>query len=67
LVRARSTQGLTTENLDLVETIKGPHDCWYIVNTRILHSVENVVYPRINLQISFEKNLPTSLEDSISK
>ncbi len=45
-------------HLDLVDRIHGPFDCWYIMNTRIIHSVENVSGLRINLQISFDTELP---------
>ena len=46
--------GLSIENtsdLTKVCEVVGPTG-WYLINARILHSVENVTAPRINIQIS---------------
>ena len=46
--------GLSIENtVDLTKVcqVVGPTG-WYLINARILHSVENVITPRINIQIS---------------
>jgi hypothetical protein len=45
-------------SLQLVDRVRGPFRCWYLMNTRILHSVENVSRLRLNLQVSFDVDLP---------
>lgn len=45
-------------DLRLLDRVKGPFDCWYIVNSRIIHSVENTIGLRLNLQISFDTEIP---------
>lgn len=47
-------------DLKLLESIKGPLNCWYILDTRIIHSVENITERRSNLQLSFHQ-LPDGL------
>ncbi len=42
-------------SLSLLEQIKGPYDCWYILNTQVLHSVESVTSRRTNFQVSFNE------------
>jgi hypothetical protein len=61
LIRERATQCGDYESLELVDSIKGPANIWYLTNTRILHSTENVKNLRLNLQISFDKTIPSSL------
>jgi hypothetical protein len=48
-------------HLELIDRINGPFDCWYLMNTRIIHSVENLGGLRVNLQISFDTELPNEL------
>tara|TARA_R110000868_G_scaffold41444_3_gene141688 strand:- start:1618 stop:2229 length:612 start_codon:yes stop_codon:yes gene_type:complete len=48
-------KGLIVEDPSLLDKkyeIIGPIDCWYLINSRVLHSVEKVIKPRINIQIS---------------
>ena len=40
------------EDLDIIDQIEGPYNCWYLVNAHILHSVENLTRTRINVQVS---------------
>jgi hypothetical protein len=54
LVRDRCTDIGLFNSLELVDSIKGPENVWYLTNTRILHSTENVIGLRLNLQISFD-------------
>ena len=62
IIRPRSTQGLSTKKLDLIDSVKGPEGVWYMLNTRILHSLENIIHTRMNFQISFEKSIPIELK-----
>ena len=61
LVRERATQCCDFRTLELVDSVKGPSDVWYLVNTRILHSTENLDQLRLNLQISFDREIPGQL------
>lgn len=47
--------------LTVVDTIVGPANCWYLINSLILHGTENITEPRINLQIGFT-TLPSLLQ-----
>lgn len=58
LLRERMVTVARGPSLQLVDSIKGPFDCWYIVNSRIIHSVEQVSGLRLNLQISFDTEIP---------
>lgn len=58
LVRERATQGITTKNLKLIAAERKLADTWYLLNTRIIHSLENITEPRINFQISFDTEIP---------
>ena len=40
--------------LDRIAEFIGPNNCWYLINLRALHSVENIIRPRINIQIKLE-------------
>ena len=61
LVRARATQCCDFRTLELVDSVRGPSDVWYLANTRILHSTENLDQLRLNLQISFDREIPGQL------
>jgi len=61
LVRDRGTAVDRFDNLELVDSVKGPANVWYLINTRILHSTENVVGLRLNFQISFDTTVPKDL------
>lgn len=67
LYRERMVTSSRGEHLKLIDSIEGPFNCWYLMNTRILHSVENVDGLRLNLQISFDKNIPEDLKVHFSK
>ena len=67
LYRDRMVTSKRGAHLRLIDSIQGPFDCWYLMNTRILHSVENVEELRLNLQISFDKNLPEDIEVHLPK
>ena len=49
------------ENLIEIDSIKGPENSWYLVNTRVLHSTENIIDLRLNLQIDFDDRFPLEL------
>lgn len=66
LLRDRMTTSERGPHLELIDSIKGPFNCWYIMNTRIIHSVEYVNSLRLNLQISFDKTIPEHLLKNIS-
>lgn len=44
-----------TDTCDLINLaiLPGNPGCWYLVNSKILHSVENLVRNRVGLQVSF--------------
>jgi len=48
-------------DLILIDSVRIPPMLWYIINSRILHSVENLESPRINLQVSYV-DLPDRLQ-----
>jgi hypothetical protein len=50
-------------HLKLLDEMQSHENCWYLINARVLHSVENVSDLRVNLQISFENDLPKSILD----
>lgn len=58
IARERAVQVLSTKNLNLMGSFNTPQGCWYLLDGRILHSLENLVECRVNLQVSFEKTLP---------
>jgi hypothetical protein len=45
-------------HLTLIDSIMGPFDTWYLMNARVVHSVENMTGVRVNLQVSFDTELP---------
>jgi hypothetical protein len=53
LVREPGLSFNNVENFEKVLEINGPVNCWYLINAHILHSVEKVVRPRVNIQIGF--------------
>lgn len=61
LIRARATQCGDYQSLEMVDSVPGPASVWYLTNTRILHSTENVTGVRLNLQISFDTEVPQEL------
>jgi len=61
LIRERAAQCGEYQKLKLVDSILGPANVWYLTNTRVLHSTENVKGLRLNLQISFDTAVPESI------
>ena len=61
IFRQRMTTSERGPHLKKIFSLKGPSQCWYLMNTMVLHSVENVTGLRINWQISFETEFPLSL------
>lgn len=61
VVRDRCVANGYFDSLELIDSIKGPENIWYLTNTRILHSTENVVGLRLNLQISFDTTVAKDL------
>lgn len=47
------------DKLILLDSIAGPKDCWYALNTQVIHGIEEATERRVNLQISFRKEIPT--------
>lgn len=52
IIRPKATQGEDLSKLTLLSSYIGPTDCWYLIDGRVLHSVENMTDTRINLQVS---------------
>jgi hypothetical protein len=42
-------------HLKLLEKLPGPFNCWYLMDTQVLHSVEGMSSRRVNFQISFNE------------
>lgn len=54
IIRPRMTVAPRGPNLELLQKIEGPYEQWYLMNTRVLHSVENMTGVRVNLQVSLK-------------
>jgi hypothetical protein len=65
-VRERMVAVERGPHLSMIDRIKGPFNTWYLVNARIIHSVENADALRLNLQVSFDTTLPQTLYESHS-
>jgi hypothetical protein len=61
LIRERGSECGSTNLLEIIDSVKGPANTWYLINARVLHSVEKVDGLRLNLQISFDRELPENL------
>ena len=57
VIRSPATDVEDRKLLDLLDWTILSHDCWTLINTNVLHSVENLYSTRINLQISL-RNIP---------
>jgi hypothetical protein len=57
LYRAPKTHGADLSRLELVAKTKLPEGRWLLLDTRIMHSVENLTDTRISLQISLLNKL----------
>lgn len=53
--------------LSLIESHRFSLGRWYILNESILHDVHGIRSPRISLQISLGKKIPTNIEQQISE
>jgi len=58
LVRDRAVEIENPNGIKLVKSVKGPENCWYLINTRILHSTEKLSELRCNLQVAFQHTTP---------
>lgn len=63
LIRPRMTTVDRSARLKLVSEVAGPSNCWYLMNTSVLHSVENTNSVRVNLQISFNREIPPNIKN----
>jgi hypothetical protein len=61
LLRPRAVECGDYHSLEKIDSIVGPSNVWFLTNTRILHSTENVTDVRLNLQISFDTEFPQEL------
>lgn len=53
-----------TDGLNLLECIKGPFHCWYLMHTTAIHSVRGMSSSRLNLQLSFDHGtIPSVLKE----
>lgn len=52
VVRERGL-AVDTNQLIRLESIVGPSDCWYILNTQVIHGIEGITSRRTNFQVSF--------------
>jgi len=57
LYRAPKTPGTDFSKLEFITKTRLPENNWLLLDTRILHSVENLTSTRISLQISFLNKL----------
>lgn len=55
--RPRLTMGEDLAKLTLLESVVAPSHQWYLLDSKVMHSVENLVSARINLQVSLRENL----------
>lgn len=58
--RELKLQSEDRSKLTVIHSIAGPANCWYLINSLVLHGVENLTETRINFQIGF-----TSLPDHL--
>lgn len=42
-------------DLELLDTVEGPINCWFLTNATILHSTDCMTRQRVNLQVSFKQ------------
>ena len=65
VTRDRHTNAVTTRDLDLIAEYRNLQRRWYLINARILHSIEDVMHPRTAFQISFDREIPESLKKKL--
>lgn len=51
LYRARDTNALDFDQLQLLEKLQGPENVWFLIDARILHSTEGLTAPRVQFHI----------------
>jgi hypothetical protein len=56
LIRPPKTQGTDLNKLKFVDSVTIPLNTWCIIDSRILHSVENLTSTRVAIQVGFLKN-----------
>jgi hypothetical protein len=56
LIRPPKTQGVDFERLTQIDLVTIPLHTWCIIDSRILHSVENLTHNRVALQVGFLHN-----------
>lgn len=61
LVRDYQTTPSSYDDLVLVDQVKFPVKTWILFNSRVLHSVENIQFPRYSIQVSM-KSLPARFQ-----
>jgi hypothetical protein len=52
LFQERGIQHLNFDNLEKLDELTGPDDTWFLLETNIIHSVENIETPRVQFQVS---------------
>lgn len=52
LLQERGIQHLNFDNLEKIEELTGPDGTWFLLESNILHSVENIEAPRVQFQVS---------------
>jgi hypothetical protein len=61
VIRDRAVEIGEFNKLELIDSVTGPENMWYLANGRILHSTENLTSLRLNFQISFDTIVPDHL------
>jgi hypothetical protein len=56
LIRPPKTQGTDLSRLKFIDSVTIPMHQWCIIDSRILHSVENLTSNRVAIQVGFLKN-----------
>ncbi len=64
--RERSLAVPRGSHLLLLDSVSGPWNVWYLMNTRVLHSVESQSGQRLNIQVSFDTQVPMALQGQFS-
>lgn len=53
------------DELDSLGTVDTPNGSWYLVNGRVLHSVENILGKRITIQLNLKSLMGITIENDI--
>ncbi|WP_353484125.1 hypothetical protein [Haliscomenobacter sp.] len=65
--RERGVMMSSTRSLQKIDSVKVPAGSWYLINSRVLHSTENLSRKRITVQASFDTQLPPEILNKISQ